>query len=323
MDWQTVVAQHARTQGWDEARQRELLAIDDLGQPPAALQAHGPLALLGLAGLLIGLGLIFTVAAQWAELSRAQQFALLQAGVAAGALGVVAWPGLRMPLGLLSLLAMGGLLAYFGQTYQTGADPWQLFALWAALGLPLALGVRADTLWSAWTLVAATAIALWMAAHTGHRWRADPDDLAVHLIGWSAALALVLALGSTPGRRLGAGLWARRLGATLAVFLVTSSATWALFSQRPALQVVLALAVLALAAWAAARPVTFDLFTLSAAALGLNVVLVGGLGRWLFHGATGGNGMGEFLLLGLVAAGLLAATVSGVLRLARRAGSAA
>ena len=42
-------------------------------------------------------------------------------------------------LGLLALLGIGGLFAYFGQTHQTGADPWQLFALWAALVLPLRL----------------------------------------------------------------------------------------------------------------------------------------------------------------------------------------
>ena len=48
--------------------------------------------------------------------------------------------GLPVPMGLLAMLGMGALFAYFGQTYQTGADPWQLFALWAALSLPLRPG---------------------------------------------------------------------------------------------------------------------------------------------------------------------------------------
>jgi hypothetical protein len=53
-------------------------------------------------------------------------------------------PAARTPLSLLALLNIGGLFAYFGQTYQTGADPWQLFSLWAALSLPLCLSVRGE-----------------------------------------------------------------------------------------------------------------------------------------------------------------------------------
>ncbi len=37
---------------------------------------------------------------------------------------------------LLATLLLGVFLALFGQTYQTGADPWQLFANWALLILP-------------------------------------------------------------------------------------------------------------------------------------------------------------------------------------------
>ena len=37
---------------------------------------------------------------------------------------------------------IAGLLAFVGQTYQTGADAWQLFATWAALALVWALGRR-------------------------------------------------------------------------------------------------------------------------------------------------------------------------------------
>lgn len=318
MDWHGVVADSGRTLGLSAAQRRALLALGGMDAEPPALMRWLPLLLAGLAALLAGLGLIFAIAANWHALPRAAQFALLQMAVGAGAVGVIAVPRLRMPFGLACLLAMGGLLAFFGQTYQTGADAWQLFALWAALGLPLVLGARADTVWSAWVLVAATAISLWMVAHTGHHWRAEPDDLAVHVTGWALALCLVLALSSRHGRRLGAGLWARRTAACLAVVLVTSSAAAALFGKQPAAHALLAVLVLAAAGWAASRPAAFELFTLSAAALGLNVVLVGWLGWLLFEASRGGE-LGRFLLLGIVAAGLLAATVSGVLWLARAA----
>ena len=39
----------------------------------------------------------------------------------------------------VSLIVIGALLALIGQIYQTGADPWQLFALWTLLQLPLLL----------------------------------------------------------------------------------------------------------------------------------------------------------------------------------------
>ncbi|MFT7776671.1 DUF2157 domain-containing protein [Roseateles sp.] len=321
MDWRGVVADGVRAYGLSDAQRLELLALGRLDREPALLQMRLPLLLAGLACLLCGLGLIFAIAANWSGLARATQFGLLQAALGLGVLGVIVRPSLCLPLGLWSLLAIGGLLAFFGQTYQTGADTWQLFALWAGLALPLVLGLRSDVLWAGWSLVVMTAIALWVAAHAGHRWRAEADDVVVHLLGWLAALGVALALHGDWGRRAGCGVWARRTAACLAAGLVTATALAALFGREPTVQALLALLALGAAAWALARPDGFDLFNLSAVALGLNVVLVGGLARLLFNGPSGGAPFGRFLLLGLAAAGLLAATVGGVLRLARRPGS--
>ena len=58
-------------------------------------------------------------------------------------------------------LALGGLLAFVGQTYQTGADAWQLFAVWAALSFLWAVVARRDVVWALWLLVAALGIAMW------------------------------------------------------------------------------------------------------------------------------------------------------------------
>ncbi|WP_137222758.1 DUF2157 domain-containing protein [Shewanella sp. MEBiC00475] len=44
-------------------------------------------------------------------------------------------------------IMLGALLALVGQTYQTGADPWQLFAIWAVLILPFAYIAGFDLLW--------------------------------------------------------------------------------------------------------------------------------------------------------------------------------
>ena len=53
-------------------------------------------------------------------------------------------------------------------------------------------------------------------------------------------------------------------------------------------------------------------------ALALNGLLVAGLARWLFETHRGSDLIGHLLLMGLVATGLLSATVTLILRLARR-----
>lgn len=294
-----------------------LLDPDAETTAPRALLRGLTIAAAGLAGF----GLILWIAAHWDTLGRAGQFALLQAGVVAAC--ALAWRGgvVRPAAGLLALLGIGGLFAFFGQTYQTGADAWQLFALWAALGVPLAVGVRSDVVWAPWTLVVLVGVALWVQAHTGHRWQASPADLGVHLIGWTAALA-ACALSSPPGRpRLGTGVWAFRTGATLAVVMISASAMGGLFHSTVLPHYALGLLVLAVAAGLLVPPKSFDVFALSAVALGLDTLLVAGLVRLMFDSGGRGDPIGRLLLIGLCAAGLLAASVSVILKLARRAAS--
>lgn len=302
----------------DAARRLDALAAFDV--EPAGLQRWLPLGLAALAAALIGLGLVFWIAAQWDTLGRFGRFAVLQAAVLSMGLGAIWRPAWRAPLAVVVLLATGALFAYFGQTYQTGADPWQLFALWAALTLPLALATRSDLVWAPWVLVVFVGIALWIQAHTGHRWRVEPDDLAVHLAGWAAALTVVVALGALGRPLTGASAWSLRTAATLAVIVVTSTALGGLFSRSVGTHYGFGLVVLAGLAMAFVPARSFDVFALSAAALGLNTLIVAGLGRLLLEHA-GGDPIGRLFLLGAAAAALLAASVSTILRLARSRGA--
>jgi len=59
-------------------------------------------------------------------------------------------------------LCIGALLALIGQVYQTGADLWELFAIWAVLVIPFALLSRGVETWLAWLGVANTALILWL-----------------------------------------------------------------------------------------------------------------------------------------------------------------
>jgi hypothetical protein len=91
----------------------------------------------------------------------------------------------------------------------------------------------------------------------------------------------------------------------------------ALFGQRVGLPYGLAGGLMALGLASQWRRA--DMVLLSVFALALDVWAVAGLTRLLFKDSRG-DVIGELLLLGLVAAGLLAATVSLLMRRARSAG---
>lgn len=293
---------------------RRLLQLAGVGAEPARLATALPRAIAVLAAVLGGFGVLLWVAANWAAFGRGGRFALLQGLVFA--MGAGAWwlPRARAPLGLAALLAIGGLFAYFGQTYQTGADAWQLFALWAVIGLPLALAVRSDVVWAPWVVVAMTAVVLWSGGGTSPwRWHVD---VGRQVTGWAIAVALVLAAAPAWRRATGAGPWAMRTAAAVAVCSVTTSALVALFGPGREGLYGAGLLVLGVGVVLLALPAWHDLFALSAVALGLDTLIVGGLARWLF-GDGRGDWLGTFGLLGLMAAGVLAATVQAVMRVAR------
>jgi uncharacterized membrane protein len=296
---------------------KKLQHLAGLDREPAALAYWLPRGVAVLAATLCGLGVILAIAANWGMLGRGGRFALLQSFFLLMCVGASWRQVARTSLSLLALLAIGALFAYFGQTYQTGADPWQLFAVWAVLGLPLCLSARSDVLWAPWVLVMVTAISLWVHAHTGHRWRVESVDLAAHVIGWCSTLALTFSLSPVLQRFSGAGPWALRTALTLTTIMITLTALGGLFREPVAAHYWLGLVMLMVAAGALALPRLYELYGLSAASLGLNTLIVAGLARALFDNSHG-DGTGPLLLLGLVAAGLLAATVGGVLHLSRQ-----
>ena len=311
-----LIARH----GLDASAAQRLQRVAGLHDEPASLARVLPRGVAVLGAALGGMGVILWIAANWDTLGRFGRFALLQGFVSVMCLGALSRPAARAPLGLLALLGIGGLFAYFGQTYQTGADPWRLFALWAALALPLCLGVRSDLLWAPWALVAVTAISLWTHAHVGqHWWRVERDDFGAYTLAWCAALLLVAALSRPAQRFTGAGLWALRTAVTLSVVMISFNALGALFGRDIAPQYAAAIGVLAVAAVGLGSRAAFDVYALSAVALGLDTLLVCGLARWLFD-VQHQDHIGSLLAIGAVAAALLAASVSAILRLAKLRG---
>ena len=175
---------------------------------------------------------------------------------------------------------------------------------------------RSDVLWTPWMLILATAAALWMQAHARHSWRIDSNDIGIFVSGWLVVLAGCAFVSPLLARWTGAGSWALRLGLVLATILITGTAVSALFGNEIESPYWAGLGLLLVAGVLLATGRFFDVFGLSAVALGINILLVGGLTHVLFNGQ--GDGVGALTVLGLLAAVLLALTVQGILWRTRR-----
>ncbi|MCL2916633.1 DUF2157 domain-containing protein [Shewanella litorisediminis] len=167
--------------------------------------------MLYLGALSLGAGIIFFFAYNWASLHHVAKFALVESAIVLTLLGLYlcvrqkrenplsAW--LTGALLLLLDLLVGALLALVGQVYQTGADPWQLFAIWATFTLLPALAYRSDLLWSAFW--AQANLALWLHfASLGSLWGIVGDVDAVMLAIAIANLGLHWLLEVGQRRRL-------------------------------------------------------------------------------------------------------------------------
>jgi len=112
----------------------------------------------------LGAGVIFFVAANWQDYGLLGRFAILQAALVV-CVGLALWrppPGASGRAALvLAVLLTGTLLALFGQSYQTGADLYELFFTWAALALAFALAGRSGAVWATWWIVLNVGLALY------------------------------------------------------------------------------------------------------------------------------------------------------------------
>lgn len=98
-------------------------------------------------------GVIFFCTFSWEVLPRFITFIFLQ-GLLIGAALLARRFTLDTIKGqaalLTAMLLCGVLLAYFGQTYQTGADSYQLFLTWSILIFPWVLISRLNIAWCLW-----------------------------------------------------------------------------------------------------------------------------------------------------------------------------
>jgi uncharacterized membrane protein len=212
----------------------------------------------GMAGVAaLGAGLIFFIAANWQAMGIFGRFAMVQAALilfvsialwkaAAASISINAtkrtttnWlPGAL----ILATLASGTLLALFGQTYQTGADVYELFFFWALLTLPFALAGMSGALWGVWVCILNVALALFSGWHgpgdfvwaVFDRWGVDKATAMMLPFAVNLACA-ALAYGGTQTRYAKAApAWLVRLlltfafayGTSACLYAITASYSW-------------------------------------------------------------------------------------------------
>lgn len=202
---------------WNLRERGTLLALAEEGAltPPQLEQAaavaplvpardewlSGADRVLAVAGvILLAAGLIFFFAWNWDALHRFAKLGIAIAALAACAGAAFAAP----PFGtvwraalLAACLATGALLALIGQTYQSGADIWELFVAWAALMTPFALLARSSASWLLWVAVANAGLLRYLSESWWSRFigaLGDAESLLA-IAAFNAAVLLAFELG--------------------------------------------------------------------------------------------------------------------------------
>ena len=256
---------------------------------------------------LLASGVIFFFAFNWQDLGRYAKFALLEVPILAAL--VLVWRlGVDRVTGkatlLFASLMAGALLALVGQTYQTGADTWELFAAWAAAILPWVLVARFPALWVLWLVLLNAALALYFLTF-GILWGMlfAPEKMLWLLLGLNTAALVAWEALAAGGLAWLRERWAARLLATASGGLATALAVGQIVGWRHE-------SPWALPAWGAWMVVAYlvyrsrlrDVYVLAGGVLASIVLVATYLGERI-----GQHGAGASLFIALVVIGLSAA----------------
>lgn len=302
LDW---IAQGRVRQGAES----DALRIAGLTPTPQQWRHFLDRMMLWLSAIFGGAAVIFFLAYNWHDMGRYAKFGLAEALLLMSLLAC--WRlDLQSAAGkaclLLATLLVGALLALVGQTYQTGADTYELFTAWALATFIWVVLAQLGALWLVWLALLNLAVALYFSTFGGI-WGVVfgfQDQLwflfalnTVALLAWEAAAYL--------GIKHLRERWPVRIVATASGVLVTWLMLFAIFdegyrrSDINGAGVFLAYAVWMAAAYFYYRRVVQDLFVLAGGVLSLVIVLNAIIAKALLHH----NDAGGFLLIGVLIIG--------------------
>lgn len=197
-------------------------ALAVIGERPdrASWSTWGRRFLAMLGGSLAGAGAIMFFAANWQQMGAWVRLGLAgtllaAAGAAAIALGLDRTAG--KGFALLAALLVGPMFGVYGQAWQTGADPWQLFATWTLATAGIAFAARLAPAWGLALVLGHVTWALYFAQQHGldlADWKEPKPTIALIAL---ALVDLFVVAGLQSVRR---EPWIERLAALLFVGLL-------------------------------------------------------------------------------------------------------
>jgi uncharacterized membrane-anchored protein/uncharacterized membrane protein len=290
-------------------------ALERLGARPSrsswARYGYWHSLLIGV--VLVVVGTLFFVAANWSALSGLQRMGLVGAAMVGATLvgGQLGETLAGRAVSLLGGLLFGPLLVVYSQVYQTGADAWQLFATWSGVLLAYAVLVRFVGTWLVVLVCVHTAWFAWMGQELGsmifegpHAWLVAllavvdagvvglaerlldgrEREAVVHTAG-VAGLAMVLPFGVASAiDHVPDGGWPGLVVLAAGLFGIWQVYRW----RRPRLGMLVAFAVVVtILLGSALGRVVFEMMDLELFGVALLGVMVCGLvwvlTRWLLH----------------------------------------
>ena len=282
-------------------------ALDVAGALPDSLAWRQFLdrLLLFVGTILVAAGVIFFFAFNWNELGRIAKLGLVEVPLVVSL--VLVWRlGVERIAGKAALLGAalftGALFALIGQTYQTGADTFELFAVWALAVLPWALVGRFPALWLFWLLLANLAALLYVGTMRRPIWFFGGTERQLWLLFALNTFALIVWEGlALSGMQWLRERWSARVVATASGGFATALAVTDIASKSTGF------GFAAWVGWMVAAYVLYrhnvkDLFVLAGGVLSVVVVVSAVVIRHLFRVDAGG-----FLIVGLLIIGISAA----------------
>ena len=248
--------------------------------------------LLWLGSLALVFAVMFFIAYNWKNLGHFSKFGMVEGFIV---LTVVAFckfaeGSITSKVSLLvATISLGVLLALYGQTYQTGADPWQLFFNWALLMLPWAIIGRFSAIWIVWVALMNISIILYYLAFPGIFGLVFSSESAMLWIAFLFNTFTFIAwqLLATTWKWL-SDRWAIRLLAVGSGVPLTWLVLFSIFDHREGIGYpVLAWVLWLIAMYYIYRKVKLDLFMLAGCCLSTITVTVSFLGKHMLpHGGA-------------------------------------
>ncbi len=264
-------------------------------------------------------GVIFFFAYNWQDMGRFTKFTLVEMVMVMSTLAYIRIASTKT-LTSATLMGMtlftGALLALVGQTYQTGADPWQLFAAWGLLMLPWAFVARASSLWIVWVALVNLSVALYLEISHGIFGILFTEEVGIWVFALLNSLLLcgfeyrsfVQIRISAKNKKMSeiSNRYVNQLLAVIAGAATTFLALWSIFEYKVELVGFVFYVLWVAAAFYIYRYKIRDLFVLSAVSLSVIVVIISLLVKAIDNSMDDGG----FLLISFAIIGL--STLAGI-----------